>query len=116
MYTELKAGDHTYKLRLTNQGIVQYEKEMGESPLQMFMRIDEDIMPKITDMTKLLHTMLQTYEHGITLKDAGEILDGYIEDGNTYYEDFMLLLIDALQTSGFLPKNKEEDPGEEGKN
>lgn len=103
MYTEFTAGDRTYKLRLTTQGIISLERTLGCNPLQMFMGIDNDILPRISDMMIVLHQMLQTYEHGIKLDDVYEIYDTYIKDGHTMW-DLVPVIIEAFQEAGFLPK------------
>ena len=105
MYTVFKAGEHTYKLRLTTQGVISLEKALGYNPLQMFMGIDEDILPKFSDMIMVLHQMLQTYEHGISREDAYNIFDEFIADGNTMW-DLIPILIEAFQEAGFLPKEE----------
>lgn len=107
MYTEFKAGEHTYKLRLTTQGIVALEKSLGYNPLQMFMGIDEDVLPKISDMIAVLHQMLQPYEHGIRLNDVYEIFDAFIADGHSMW-DLIPVLIEVFQDAGFLPQEDAE--------
>lgn len=108
MYTEFTAGDRTYKLRLTTQGIVSLEKSIGCNPLQMFMKIDEDILPKLGDMIAVLHQMLQAYQHGITKEDTYEIFDRFIADGNTMW-DIVPIIVETFQEAGFLPKGDTED-------
>lgn len=106
MYTEFTAGNHTYKLRLTTQGTISLEKKLGYNPLQMFMGIDEDVLPKLSDMLIVFHQMLQAYTHGISFEEACEIYDTFIEDGHNIW-DFVPVLIEAFIESGFLPR--EED-------
>lgn len=108
MYTEFTAGDHTYKLRLTTQGVVSLEKTLGYNPLQMFMGIDEDVLPKFGDMITVLHQMLQAYEHGITMNDAYEIFDKFVADGHTMW-DIIPVLLEVFQEAGFLPKEEDGD-------
>ena len=108
MYTEFTAGDRTYKLRLTTKGTESLEKTLGYNPLQMFMGIDNDVLPKFSDMITVLHQMLQPYEHGITRNDALEIYDEFIEDGHTMW-DLIPVLIEAFQGAGFLPKEEADD-------
>ena len=108
MYVEFTAGERTYKLRLTTRGIVQLEKSLGYNPLQMFMGIDEDVLPKFSDMIKVFHQMLQAYEHGISENDTYDIYDAYVADGHSMW-DLMPILIEVFQEAGFLPK---EDIGE----
>ena len=108
MYVEFTAGERTYKLRLTTRGIVQLEKSLGYNPLQMFMGIDEDVLPKFSDMIKVFHQMLQAYEHGISENDTYDIYDAFVADGHSMW-DLMPILIEVFQEAGFLPK---EDEGE----
>lgn len=105
MYVEFTAGERTYKLRLTTRGIVSLEKKLGYNPLQMFMNIDEDVLPKFGDMITVLHQTLQAYEHGITEDDAYEIYDAYVADGHTMW-DLVPLLIEVFREAGFLPKEE----------
>lgn len=107
-YTEFTAGNRTYKLRLTTQGIVALEKELGYNPLQMFMGIDEDKLPKLTEMIILLHQMMQPLEHGITRADTYDIFDEFLADGHTIW-DLVPVLIEVFQNAGFLPKEEEAD-------
>lgn len=107
MYTEFNVGEHTYKLRLTTQGIVKLEKTLGFNPLQMFMGIDDDVLPKVSDLITVLHQVLQPYNHGISLDDAYGIVDDYIADGHTYW-DIIPVMIQVFQDAGFLPKEEAE--------
>ena len=104
MFKEFTVGDHTYKLRLTTQGIVSLEKSLGYNPLQMFMKIDEDVLPKFSDLIAVLHQALQAYEHGITKLEAYEIYDAYVAEGHTMW-DLIPVLIETFQEAGFLPKD-----------
>lgn len=107
MFTELKAGDRTYKLRLTTQGVIQLEKDLGCSPLQMLMGIDDDLLPKVTDLVTVLHRTLQPFEHGISVSDTYGILDDFIADGNTIW-DILPIIIDVFKDAGFLPKDEDD--------
>ena len=109
MYVEFTAGERTYKLRLTTRGIVQLEKSLGYNPLQMFMGIDEDVLPKFSDMIKVFHQMLQAYEHGISENDTYDIYDAFVADGHSMW-DLMPILIEVFQEAGFLPKEGEGEP------
>ena len=107
MFTELTAGGKTYMLRLTTRGIIQLEKDLGYNPLQIFMGIDEDVLPRLGDMLKLLHRTLQPLNHGITYEDAIDIYDAFLqEDGHTVW-DIVPILIDVFKEAGFLPKDED---------
>lgn len=109
MYVEFTAGERTYKLRLTTKGIISLEKTLGYNPLQMFMGIDEDVLPKFGDLIAVLHQTLQAYEHGITINDTYDIFDLFIADGHTMW-DLVPILIEVFQEAGFLPKEGDGEP------
>ena len=113
MYTEFTAGNKTYKLELNNRAILQLERDLGYNPLQMFMDIDNDVLPKLGDMLRVLHRSMVTYNHGISYDDTADILDDYFKDGNTLW-DLVPVLITVFQEAGFLPK--EEDLDADSKN
>lgn len=108
MYTEFTVGDHTYKLRLTMQGIVNLEKELGFTPLQVFMNIDDNVLPKVSDLAVILRQMLQPYNHGINLNDTYDIVEKYVEDGHTLW-DLIPVLLEVFKDAGFLPKEEVDD-------
>ena len=107
MYTEFTAGNRTYKLRLTTMGVVQLEKKLGYNPLQMFMGIDDDVLPKLGDMLTVLHTVLQPLNHSVTFEDTCDIYDAYIADGHTMWE-LVPLIIEVFKDAGFLEKDDTE--------
>lgn len=107
MYTEFEAGGRTYKLRLTTQGVVNLERTLGYNPLQMFMGIDENVLPKFGDMIAVLHQMLQPYEHGITRDMTYDIFDKFIADGHSMW-DLVPVLVDCFAEAGFLPKTEDD--------
>lgn len=105
MYTEFEAGGRTYQLRLTTHGAIQLEKKLGVNPLQMFMSIDEDVLPKLGDMLTVLHVMLQPLNHGISFEDVCGIYDAFIADGHTIW-DLVPIIINAFIDAGFLQKEE----------
>lgn len=107
MYVEMTAGSHTYMLKLTVRGIVQLEKDLGYNPLQMFMGIDEDVLPKLGDIIRVLHRTMQPFNHGISLDDTYDIYEDFIQDGHTMW-DIIPVLINVFIEAGFLPKGEEE--------
>lgn len=108
MYVEMTVGSHTYKLKLTVRGIVQLEKDLGYNPLQMFMGIDEDVLPKLGDIIRVLHRTMQPFNHGISLDDTYDIYEDFIQDGHTMW-DIIPVLINVFIEAGFLPKAEEDE-------
>jgi len=99
MYYDFEAGNKAYKLRLNTRNIVALEKALGTNPIGIFGAGDR--IPTITEMVNILHQSLQTYEHGITLNDAYDIFDAYLEAGNSA-TDFIVVIVEIYKASGII--------------
>ena len=108
MFTNFEAGNKTYKLRLNTRALVQLEKQLGNNPVMVFKDVNESNLPTITQMVNILYASLQPYNHGITLEDAYNIFDKYVEDGHNPFE-FIQVIVDVFQVSGLIPKEVEEE-------
>lgn len=108
LYVDFNAGNKGYQLRLTTRSIATLEKTLGCNPLMIFG--NGDTLPTVTTMVQVLHASLQQYNHGITLNDAYDIFDAFIEDGHAM-TDFVPVIVDIFKVSGLI---KNEDVG--GKN
>lgn len=102
-YIDFTAGNKAYKLRLNTRSLLVLEKQLGGNPLSIFGNGER--IPTITEMVAILHASLQALEHGITLTDAQEIFDDYLEDGNTM-TDFLPVIIDIYRASGIISREK----------
>ena len=110
LYTEFVAGGKEYKLRLTTRNIIALEKSIGCNPLMLFGSGDR--IPTITEMVAVLHSSLQSYQHGIALNEAFDIFDAFLADGNGI-TDFIPVMIDIYKASGLIA---EQSKAEEEKN
>jgi hypothetical protein len=106
MYYEFSAGSKEYKLRLNTRNVVELEKKLGCNPIMIF-GIEGDKIPTVSTMVVILHASLQTYNHGITLNDAYDIFDAYLEDGHTSV-DFIKVIMEIYKASGIVPKEENE--------
>lgn len=106
LYTELKAGEKEYKLRMTTRAVVALEKQLGCNPISIFS--NEEELPTVTAMVQILHAALQQYEHGITLNDAFDIFDKWLADGHTAIE-FVPVIIDIYKVSGLIAGDAKAD-------
>ena len=104
LYIDFNAGNKDYKLRLNTRGIVALEKKLGANPITIFG--DGKQMPTFETMVTVLHASLQAYQHGITLDDAYDIFDAYLESGHDMTE-FLPIIVELYKVSGIIP-NKEE--------
>ena len=105
MYYEFTAGNKQYKLRLSTRNTVALEKQLGCNPLAIFGT--GDTIPTITSMVTILHYALQQYNHSITLNDAYDIFDEWLEEGNAV-TDFIPVIIELYKVSGIIKDGKEE--------
>lgn len=101
-YVEFEVGAKAYKLRLNTRNLVILEKTIGCNPLQIF-GVSGDTVPSITAMVAVLHASLQQYHHGITMNDAYDIFDNYLEDHSTV--DFLPVILEVYKASGIIPKD-----------
>ena len=106
MYVNFEANNKTYKLRLNTRNVVALEKALGGNPLSIFDTKGETL-PSVTTMVTVLHAALQQYNHGISLNDAYDIFDDYINDGNSV-DAFIYVILDIYRESGLIPKEDEE--------
>lgn len=98
-YVEFNAGSKEYKLKLSTKNVVALEKRLGCNPLSIFG--DGETIPTITAMICILHASLQQLNHGITLEDAYDIWDNWMEDGHTM-TDFIPVIMDIYKVSGII--------------
>lgn len=104
LYFDFEAGNKAYKLRLNTRNTVMLEKVLGCNPLAIFGT--GDTIPTITTMVQVLFASLQQYHHGITLDDAYNIFDEYLEEHSA--TDFIPVILEVYKVSGIIPKTATE--------
>lgn len=110
-YIDFTAGGKEYKLRLNTRNIILLEKQLECNPLSIFGLGEEKTIPTITVMVAILHASLQQYNHGISLNDAYDIFDAWLDEGHDTTE-FLPIILEIYEASGIAPKNI-ADKGEE---
>ncbi len=105
MYVDFTAGNKDYKLRLSTRNTVQLEKQLGCNPLAIFGK--GETIPTVTTMVNVLYASLIQLNHGITLNDAYDIFDAYLDDGHTM-TDFIQVLLDIYKVSGLIKADEED--------
>jgi hypothetical protein len=108
MYTEFVVGDKVYKLRLTTLSLINIEKALGYNPVQLFIKMKMDEIPKLKDLLIILQGMLEPLQHGTTFEKTCEIFDKYTESGNTQF-DLIPLFLQVFTDAGFLRDEEEEE-------
>lgn len=99
-YVDFSAGNKDYKLRLNTRGVVALERQLNCNPLAIFG--NGDTIPTVTVMVTILHASLQQYNHGITLNDAYDIFDAWLDEGNSTV-DFVKTILEIYKASGLVP-------------
>ena len=103
MYVDFNAGGKDYKLRLNTRHTITLEKQLGCNPLAIFG--DGDTMPTITTLVQVLYCSLLQLNHNITLEDAYNIFDAYLEDGHSA-TDFLSVVINIFKVSGLIKADR----------
>ena len=104
LYFDFEAGNKTYKLRLNTRNTVALEKALGCNPLSIFGA--GDTIPTITTMVQILWASMQQYHHGITLNDAYDIFDAYLEEHSA--TDFIPVILEIYKVSGIIREGATE--------
>ena len=103
-FIDFTAGNKDYKLRLNTRGVVALEKQLGCNPLAIFG--NGDTIPTVTVMVAILHASLQQYNHGISMNDAYDIFDAWLDEGHSTV-DFVNTILDIYKASGIVPNELE---------
>ena len=109
LYFDFEAGNKAYKLRLNTRNTVMLEKTLGCNPLSIFG--DGETIPTVTTMVSILFASLQQYHHGISLNDAYDIFDAYLDDGHSV-TDFIPTILEVYKVSGIIKENAKGDDSE----
>lgn len=105
LWYDFEAGNKAYKLRLNTRNTVTLEKALGCNPLSIFG--NGETIPTVTQMAQILFASLQQYHHGITLNDAFDIFDSYLDDGHSV-TDFIPVILEIYKASGIIRTDSKE--------
>ncbi len=115
MFTELIIGGDTFKLRLNTRTSIQLEKSLGYNPLNLLMAMEQNKMPKLSDIIIILQAMLQCFHHGYTVDKTMDLFDKYVEDGKGMF-DLLPVFIEVFKQSGYISEQASEETGDDEKN
>ena len=104
LYSQLKIDDcHIYNLRLTLIDVVQLERLLGESPLNILQEaaIYNAYGVSIEDLVYILYVSLQGGDKEYTIDDAYDIFDDYIDNVGDI-GSFLTTLIKLFVDMGFI--------------
>ena len=106
LYYEFEADNKAYKLRLNTRNTIMLEKALGCNPLAIFG--DGETIPTVTTMVNILFASMQQYEHGITLNDAYDIFDKWLDEGHVV-TDFIPVILEVYKVSGIIKTTNEKE-------
>lgn len=104
-------GGKELVLRLDGKTIVQIENKLNKNLLGLFVDNGKMTFPKTGEMLLILHAANTI--HGIKESDMFDLLDIYLEDGNST-TDLMTTIQELLEESGFFGKEKTEEENQDG--
>ena len=110
LWYDFEAGNKAYKLRLNTRNTVMLEKALGKNPLAIFGT--GETIPTVTEMAQVLFASLQQYHHGITLNDAFDIFDQYLDEGHAI-TDFIPVILEIYKVSGIIRSDSKVEEGAE---
>lgn len=110
LYETIEIAGKEYKARLTARALVDLEKRLGTSPINMFIKMgqQEGYIPELEFLLLILHASLQAMEHGITIEKTYDLYDQMVEEGKTI-ADLLNFIVEVFQASGLVPKDNEEN-------
>ena len=109
-YALMVVNGEEYKLKISAAASMDAEKRLGKGLLEAGADLRS-----ITTQVTILWAALQAYHHGVSLNTAADIWDEYMasEDGCT--ENFINLMNEVMEVSGFTraakPEQKPEKAG-----
>ena len=104
MFTIIEIKGQEYKLRLRTVDVVQLEKKLGHSLMDVFMGMQDEKIPQLRELLAILHASMAAYNHGITEAKFYELYDAYIEDGHNMF-DIIPIILELMQNGGIIPKD-----------
>lgn len=109
MYVDFAAGGKEYKLRLNTRGVVLLEKELGCNPVLLFVgKNNQSRVPTVEEMMIIFNHTLKAYQPNLTIDDAYDIFDKWIEEGHIITE-FVAIIVEVYRQSGLFKKEEADE-------
>lgn len=106
-YYLFKVGEKEYKLRLSAAAVVDTEKRLGKSIVDVLSECEERKLPKLGDLIIILYGSLQKFHSDINIKDAYDIFDEFADNGGNITE-LIKVITEVLSVSGFFKQTEQE--------
>ena len=98
---EFTVGTNMYKLQLKTKQCILLEKKLGQSPLEMLMKLEDGGLPTLNDMITIITIGMLVHNPSMNENRVADLLDEYVEDGHSYME-LLEVIIELLSKSGYI--------------
>ena len=98
---EFTVGANIYKLQLKTKQCILLEKKLGQSPLEMLMKLEDGGLPTLNDMITIITIGMLVHNPSMNENRVADLLDEYVEDGHSYME-LLEVITRLLSKSGYI--------------
>lgn len=105
MFTTIIIKGQEYKLKLRTIDVVQLEKRLGHSLMDVFMGMQDEKIPQLRELLAIVHASMAAFNHGINEAKFYELYDSYVEEGHNMF-DLIPIVLELLQNGGIIPKEQ----------
>ena len=98
---EFMVGTEVYKLQLKTKQCIVLEKKLGQSPLEMLMKLENGGLPSLGDMITIITIGMMVHQPTMNENKVADLLDMYVEEGHSYME-LLEVIIALLSKSGYI--------------
>lgn len=100
-FVEFTVGANVYKLQLKTKQCILLEKKLGQSPLDLLMKLEDGALPQLNDMITIIAIGMLVYHPSMNENKVADLLDEYVEDGHSYME-LLEVITRLLAKSGYI--------------
>lgn len=98
---EFTVGANIYKLQLKTKQCILLEKKLGQSPLDLLMKLEDGTLPQLNDMITIITIGMLVHNPSMNENRVADLLDEYVEDGHSYME-LLEVIVELLSKSGYI--------------
>ena len=98
---EFTVGANIYKLQLKTKQCILLEKKLGQSPLDLLMKLEDGTLPQLNDMITIITIGMLVHNPSMNENKVADLLDEYVEDGHSYME-LLEVIVELLSKSGYI--------------
>ena len=103
---EFTVGTNIYKLQLKTKQCILLEKKLGQSPLDLLMKLEDGTLPQLNDMITIITIGMLVHHPAMNENKVADLLYEYVEDGHSYME-LLEVITRLLAKSGYINQELE---------